>query len=1152
MKLFVLFFICSLGLAYASDSYAQTAVVNVEVQNKTVREVLKEIENQSEFGFFFDNTLIDLNRRVSVASRNSDIFKVLDKVFKGTNVKYSVLDKKIVLTTTSQNMAVPQQATFKISGKVVDETGEGVIGATVMEKGASNGAITDMDGNFELKVSAKEVTLEVSYIGYAKTAVKAKVGVPVKVMLKEDTEVLDEVVVVAYGTQKKSNLTGSVDVVSSKEMENRPVTNASSMLQGKASSITFGTPSGGNTPGSAPTLQIRGQAALSGTTPPLVVIDGIPSDMGAFNALNPNDVESISVLKDAASSAVYGARAPYGVLVVSTKMGKRNEKTTISYSGNYGITNPVNMPQTLDSYTFGVIRNQSYLNARQPAVFNDEELDLIRDNIQNPGKYALSDLVSSEGNLWGKSYVNNDWMDILLRSSFRHQHDLSLKGGSEKSSYFVSVGYVYQPGILRFVEDMDNYNRFSINGGLESDVTNWLKVTYRNRYSYTTTKEPVCEYAGGRQRMFDYAFGAWPTTSIQNPDGTYREIIATSMGSGMKTNLAHRVDNILALDFKLAKGWTAHIDGTWRMNFSDNQTHRMPVYGLFPSGDEYLINGTESSLAKDAAMSQYWTVQGYSAYEHQIKKHSFRIQLGAQAEESKYRQLSGTAKDLFMYDVDAISIAQGARTFDDAINDWATVGFFGRLNYNYAERYFIEMNGRYDGSGRYSRGSQWGFFPSVFAAWNISNEPFWEKIKDVVNYTRVKVSYGTLGNQGNSSGYLHVPTMGVDAQAPWIINGERLPYVKTPGILNMQRTWEKITTFDLGLEMRMLNNRLSAELGYYNRRSWDIIGPPTPLPAVLGANAPQVNNAEFVTKGFEIQLSWRDRISSKWDYSVGLNLADGISEVTKYNTTSNSLANDKWYVGKKFGDIWGYKVDRLLTKDDFGADGKLLIDQSKIHAIWNPGDIKYEDLDGDGKITPGNSTEDAPGDRRLIGNSTPRFRYGINLSAGYEFAKAGRLDLSMFFQGVAKRDVFMSGSFFFFGTGYGSSSAAISVYDNKWHKDFYRDETSNQRLLDLMGENKDSFFPRPYESTEGNKNFQANTRYLMNGAYLRLKNLQLAYTLPKQWTNKAGMNSCRIYFSGENLFVLSGLPSFIDPESVNNGRMYPQQAIYSFGVNISF
>lgn len=286
------------------------------------------------------------------------------------------------------------------------------------------------------------------------------------------------------------------------------------------------------------------------------------------------------------------------------------------------------------------------------------------------------------------------------------------------------------------------------------------------------------------------------------------------------------------------------------------------------------------------------------------------------------------------------------------------------------------------------------------------------RFKDVINFAKLKTSYGTLGNQGNSAGYLHIPTMAVAPESGWIFNGSRLPYVKTPGILNMSRTWEKITTLDVGLEMRALDSRLSAELGYFNRRSWDIIGPPTPKAAVLGTSAPSINNAEFVTNGFEMQLSWRDQINEQWDYGVSLNLADGRSKVTKYNSASNSFGqnadgSEKWYEGKVFGEIWGYKVDRFLTKDDFDENGKLLVDQSKIHANWYPGDVKYEDLDGDGEITPGNSTVEEPGDLRIIGNTTPRFRYGINLSTGYEFEKAGRLDLSLFFEGVAKRDLFM-------------------------------------------------------------------------------------------------------------------------------------------------
>lgn len=1151
--------VCSFALAfslYAGNSNSQNIKVTVKQNNAELRDVLNTIEKQTDYLFVYDK-YVDVNRKVSVNSKKRPLEEVLGELFGETGIKYTVDGAYIVLSPNSKSensIALISQQNRQITGIVKDATGEPVIGANVVEKGTTNGTITDVEGRFSLSV-APNATLIISYIGYVSSEISVKGQTSVAVTLKEDSETLDEVVVVAYGTQKRSNLTGSVDVVSSKELANRPVTNTSSMLQGKASSITFSTPSGGNTPGKTPTIQIRGQAALNESTPPLVVIDGIPSSMDDFNALNPNDVESISVLKDAAASAVYGARAPYGVLMVTTKMGRRNEKPSITYSGNYGVVTPINMPRMADSYTFGLLKNQSKVNAKMPVAFTNDQLDLILDNIQNPGKYTLSDLVSDEGNTWGwgnQSYCNNDFIDIWLRSSFRHQHDLSVRGGNDKTSYSVSTGYVYQPGILNFVEDIDNYSRFNINGGVETDVTSWLKLTYRSRYSYETTKDPNFEYGQGRSRAYEFAYGAWPVTPVKNPDGVYNEgtRIATGIGGGHQTTVYHRLDNILALDFNLAKGWTAHVDGTWRMNFKDYQSLKMPVYGLRPSGDKFLMGGTESSLAKHTGMTRYWTIQGYTAYEHQIKKHNIRIQLGAQAEENTYRELSGTAKDLFVPDMDAVSIAQGIRTFDDKINDWATAGFFGRINYNFDERYFIELNGRYDGSGRYSKGSQWGFFPSAFAAWNMSNESFWEGLKDVINFAKLKTSYGTLGNQGNSAGYLHIPTMEVASESKWIFNGSRLPYVKTPGILNMSRTWEKITTLDVGLEMRALDSRLSAELGYFNRRSWDIIGPPTPKAAVLGTSAPSINNAEFVTNGFEMQLSWRDQINEQWDYGVSLNLADGRSKVTKYNSASNSFGQ-KWYEGKVFGEIWGYKVDRFLTKDDFDENGKLLVDQSKIHANWYPGDVKYEDLNGDGEITPGNSTVEEPGDLRVIGNSTPRFRYGINLSTGYEFEKAGRLDLSLFFEGVAKRDLFMNGSFFFWGTGVGNSFAS-SVYDNKWHMDFYRDGTTDSRLLEYMGENINSYFPRPYDNAEGNKNFQTNTKYLLNGAYLRLKNLQLAYTLPKHLISKAGITNCRVYFSGENMFVLSALPSYIDPEAVGGGRMYPQQAVYSFGVNVSF
>lgn len=1150
MKLTLLFaLLCMIHIS--ANTYAQTTYVSVDINNGTFYDVVKQIEKQSEYLFFYDSKEIPNDLPVSIKESDSNVTVILDQLGKTHNLLYRINDRHIFLTKG----AAPQQKK-QVTGIVQDASGESVIGANIMEKGTTNGVITDVDGRFSIHVSSG-ATLQVSYIGYLPKEIRIGNEALLNIVLEEDTQSLEEVVVVAYGTQKKSNLTGSVEVVTSKELSNRPVASPSALLQGRVSGMTFTTPSAGNAPGSNPVLQIRGQASLSDVTPPLVVIDGIPSDMNDFNAMNPNDIESISVLKDAAASAVYGARAPYGVLMITTKMGRQGEKPSVTYSGNMGIVKPIRMPHSADSYTFGVIKNQALANSRRSPLYTEDELDIIQDNIRNPGKYSKEELVPSDGNSWpGYGYENNDIVRTWLRnSSVRHSHDVSLKGGSEKSSYFVSLGYLYQPSAFNFVKSYDNYTRFNINGGVSTQVNNWLKLTYRARYSYSDSKEPCFDYDIRRSRLYQLIYSSWPTNQVTNPDGTYNERIAIGLGAGNTQSMTHRVDNILALDFDLAKGWTAHVDATWRMNFQDFQVLRKPAMGKRPSGDDYVISGTESLLSKENNTNRYWTVQGYTAYDLKLDKNNFRLQVGMQGEENLYRQLKGTAKQLFVTDMPAISIAQGDRTLNDAINDWATVGFFGRFNYNFDERYFVELNGRYDGSGRYSRGQRWGFFPSAFVAWNMSNEKFWENIKPIVNYSRLKASYGTLGNQGNSAGYLHIPTMSVEAQAAWIIDGKRRPYVKTPEILNMSRTWEKITTLDIGAELRFLANRLSVEGEYFHRRSWDIIGPATPKASVLGTNAPEINNAELTTKGFELQLRWMDQITPDWDYSVGFMLADAFSKVSKYNVKSNFFdkVNNKesWYPGKKMGEIWGYKVDGLLTKDDFGADGKLLVDQSQINANWYPGDVKYKDLDGDGVITTGNKTVENSGDLRRIGNTTPRYRYGLNLATGYTFEKAGRLDLSLFFEGVAKRDLFMGSTYYYFGRGNGNNYEN-TIYNTKDMLDFYRDtETSSERLLDMLGTNTNAYLPRPYDTDEGGKNFQTNTRYMYSGAYMRLKNLSLSYTLPKDWLNKIKINSLQVYFSGENLFVISSLPSHIDPE-VGGSRMYPQTSTYSFGINVGF
>ncbi|UKJ07946.1 SusC/RagA family TonB-linked outer membrane protein [Solitalea lacus] len=1065
-----------------------------------------------------------------------------------------------IMLCNSALLFAQTQATKTVTGQVRDEVGLPIPAVSVFEKGTSNGTTTDANGAFSIKVNSGKILVFKS-IGFIQKEITIGSATVLGVVLKEEATSLKDVVVVAYGTQKKVNVTGAVDVITSKQLENRPVTSPSALLQGTAPSLMFSTPAGGNTPGSSPTVQIRGQALLSGATTPLVVIDGIPAVMGDFNAMNPNDIESVSVLKDAAAAAVYGARAPFGVLVVTTKMGKKNEKPVFTYSVNFANVSNVRTPHTVDSYTFALSRNQAFANSGSAQLFTPAVLDMIQDNVNNPGKYTLEQLNPNNGLAWSnaaQTYNNNDWFDVFFRTSFRQQHDFSVKGGTDKVNYFVSASFVDQPGVFNFIEDIDKYKRYNFNGGLVAQVNDWMKLTYRTRYSLSNTLAPTGT-DNDRNRFYQFAYGAWPTIPVKNTTGQYSalsQILAAKEG-GNSDNKSHLLDNILGLDLDLAKGWTAHVDGTWRVAFNDNQTLRKPVYEIAPNGALNPVQFTDvSQIAKTNSLGTYRTLQGYTAYEHNFGKHNFRVQGGAQIEENNAKYLTGSNLNLYIIDMPSIATSYGTTPFlTDEINDNAVAGVFGRFNYNYNDRYLLEVNGRYDGSGRYAADKRWGFFPSVSAGWNMSNENFWKVIEPVVNRAKLRASYGTVGNQGQT-GFQHISTMAGSPQSAWIFDGKRLPFVSMPGILNFERTWEKFTTADFGLELGFLNNRLTTEFDYFNRLSWDMIGPPTPLPNVLGDTAPPVNNAAMETKGWEAQVKWTDKITSRWDYSVGVNLSDALSKVTKYNTTVNSLSG--WYVGKELGEIWGYTSNRLLNANDFAAPvptagAQPIVSQSKIHPQWYPGDVKYEDLDGDGLISAGNLTLENHGDLRKIGNSTPRYRFAFNLATGYSIPKAGRVDVSAFLEGVGKRDLFMSSSYFYWGNMYTGSTIGTGIYQGK-QLDYYRDANSNPRLLAHLGENVDAYFPRPYSNAggQGAKNFATNTRYMMSGAYMRLKNVMATYTLPNEWLKHAKIQNCRLYFSAENIGVLSKLPNYIDPEFVNGGQMYPEQATYSFGVNLGF
>lgn len=1045
------------------------------------------------------------------------------------------------------------QAIEKITGTVTDTKGEPLVGVSILSKSINKGTISDANGGFSLEVTSGSI-LVVSYIGYLTQNIPIHNQSKLSVVMEEETAALKEVVVVGYGTQKKANLTGAVEVVTAKQLESRPATNITALLQGNVAGIRFSPPGGGFSPGASQTMEIRGSASLSGTTPPLIVINGVPTDVADFNTLNPDDVDSISVLKDAAASAIYGSRAPYGVIIVTLKKGKRNQKPVITYSNNFAVVKPINYPDPTDSYTFALVKNEAYKNNGMSPIWNPAQLAIIKGNVEHPENYTLEQLVpllpDGSYGYGDNGLVNTNWFDVWLKDGQRQNHELSVRGGTEKTSYYASVGYLKQPGIFNYMAGNDNYTRFNINGGFNTDINSWIKFGFNTRYSMDETLSP----SNGMSLLYRYMYGAYPMVPLKNPNGEWNESsrVMPYLYGGYVKNRQHRLDNILELDLNPAKGWDIHVDGTWRMFFQDYQSLSSP-YSYAYYADGRMKIGSEGSISKTFNINNYWTIQAHTSYTKTFEKHTFRAQVGMQAEEANNSGLSGSGQKMLIPDNFSINLSQSNKTTSDALSTWSTQGFFGRLNYNYDERYLLELNGRYDGSARYSADKRWGFFPSASAGWVMSRENFWKKIESVVSFAKLRVSAGTLGDQGNTANFLYIPTLSVSPNSSWVFGNATLPYVNTPGILNPDITWTKISTVDIAQEFKFFNNRLFFEYDYFHRRTWDALGPPSPVPSVLGTSAPQINNTEFITTGFELQLGWKDRIGMHWDYDARFSLSDAQSTITKYNVADKYVG--QWYPGMKLGDIWGYSANRLLNASDFNADGSLKISQSQISAKWYPGDLKYEDLNGDGKITTGDGTIKNPGDRKIIANSTPRYNYSASFNIGYTFDKAGRVDLSALLQGVGKWMQAGNDSFYYWGMGSETgNNSDVNVYTGGHQLDFYRDENSSPELLTLLGTNTDAYFPRPYSSGGGFKNFQASDKYLVNRAYLRLKNVQLAYTLPSEWLRKIRLQNCKIYFSGENMLTFqdSSLPYYIDPEIPGFGRSYVQQATYSVGINVGF
>lgn len=1139
--------------------YSQS--ISLRMNNVSVKKAMTELQTKSGYSFVYIAGDLDTNRMISVDA--GELKDAVAQILKGQNVSYEIQGKNIIIKKGSQQQSITEKRK-NVAGIVKDVNGVPIIGATIIEKGTTNGTITDINGNYALDISDNGI-LSVSYVGYKTQEFKAshiKQGI-FTIVLREDAEVMDEVVVVGFGVQKKVNLTGAVGIAEAKELESRPVISATQALQGLVPGLQISTNTGEMDKNMSINIRGTGTIGDGSSGSPLVLIDGMEGDL---NSINPQDIENISVLKDAAAASIYGSRAPFGVILVTTKAGQSG-KMSINYNNSFRVSSPINLPKMMDSYTFANYFNSASLNGNAGLTFSEETMQRMLD--YQAGIDTNGVLASSNGQ-WGKpdfdpfttAYANTDWYRELYKSNvFSQEHNISLNGGSERLTYYVSFNYLDQNGLLRHGED--GMKRYNLTAKINSKLTNWLKFNYSSRFTRTDNYRPT-EFDS--KLYEDIGRRTWPNLPIYDPNGYYFDSNANTPAmslaqGGTHTSQTDRLYQQGAFLIEPIKNWITHIELNYSTVMSDVTEVSLPIYNHDVDGNVINTNGT-SSLYGDYSKENYFNMNVFSEYKHTFAdKHNFQIMAGFQLEEMKQKFTSVKKYGLLVNELPEFDLTTGtdgagnAKTTETSgyHQEWATAGFFGRLNYDYEGRYLAELNMRYDGTSRFRRGNRWQLYPSVSVGWNMAREPFWEILYNTVNIWKLRASYGELGNQNTTSWYPTYRQMILKSNnGTWLQNGNKTNTAEIGDLVSNVLTWEKIRTWNVGLDWGLFNNRLTGSFDYYTRYTDNMVGPAPELPLVLGIGTPKTNNCNLRTRGWELLLAWNDRLKCDLGYSIRVMLSDAKTIIGSYpGNTTHSI--DTYLEGHEIGEIWGFETVGIAKSDaEMQQHLEQVGGQDNLGVNWAAGDIMYADLDGKPGISEGARTLEDHGDLKVIGNTTPRYLFGIDLSADWK-----GLDFRCLFQGVMKRDYWQSGNTFW------------GVVDELWwstglaeHNDYFRAEPIG---LDghQISANLDSYYPRPLFN-EGIKNRLTQTRYLQNASYIRLKNLQVGYTLPEVWMKRIGLTKCRIFISGENLWTGTGLSKLFDPETIdggsengektyvtNSGNAYPLSRTWSFGLSLT-
>lgn len=1013
-------------------------------------------------------------------------------------------------------VTIMQQQNLKVSGVVTDEAGEPLIGVSVLVKGTTLGNITDLNGRFSLDVPEGSI-LEISYIGYKTQSIKAQ-REPMNIVLKEDAQKLDEVVVVGFGTQKKVNLTGSVSAVTGDDISKRPVANAAILLQGQIPGLRvnqgLGQPGGEGT-----SFRIRGQGTFSSAgSDPLILINGVP---GSMTNLDPSVIESVSVLKDAASAAIYGARAANGVILVTTKQGAVGDKVHISYHGNVGLHTPTKLYDRItNSVEYMELANLAWKNSGTGKQYTQDQINLYRNNVGDP------------------QYPNFDWQDYMFRTAVVQTHNLSMAGSTEKTTYNVALNFVDQPGTMRGFK----YRKYNATIDLTARITNFIKVgTYAN-LMYGETEQP----RQGQNDAFLSTLSQAPTYMPWLPDdGTgirrwtssaysfeshNKNMPAIIGDNAMKRDNNFDINAQLWLEINLAKGLTWYTKGAARLQSNKSKDWRGSTTYTY----DYHTGERSSELDKGGlglsvgdGRRFYTNLYSYLKYDLSLvdNAHNFSLMVGYNQESEKYETLNAYRKD-FAFDLPVLN-AGGTADWSNSggEEEWAIQSLFGRFNYDFKERYLFEANMRYDGTSRISDENRWGVFPSFSVAWRATEEEFIKNLNlNWLNNFKLRGSWGQLGNQN----------IGLYPYQAMISGVDDYPFTKTSDgvIIGYQQTayanrnikWETTTITDIGFDLQVFDG-LSVTFDWYKKTTDDILRS-SQVSSLLGLSAPTVNNGSVENKGIEVALNYANMVKGGtfrgFRYNAGVyfdrsrnKLTEfGAEEIGSYSIKREGLPYDEYYMLECIG--------VFADQAEINASPKQFNDNTQ------PGDLKYKDISGpDGK--PDGVIDNY--DRRTFSGRFPGFEYGINASATWK-----GFDLSLIGQGVADK----------------------KYYTTDWGvQPFMQGSSPNKDYIKHMWTEENPYgakHPKLYwQDMGGGKNTRPNSYYLKDASFFRLKNLTLGYTLPRVWTEKANISKVRIYFSGDNLLTLTPYKG-LDPERNGDGRdaIYPQNRIYSFGLNVEF